>query len=146
MSHTAVAISRLGAIVTGKTPSTNNAAFFDGQYSFVTPSDLDWRTYYCRSTERTVTDSARQSYGSKFVPAKSVMVTCIGNTIGKCAISANDCLTNQQINTIVPGDGIDPLFVYYLLVHNTPLIRGVGLGGGAATPSLKTTLGEKWFT
>ena len=67
------------------------------------------------------------------------MVTCIGNTIGKCGISSGDCLTNQQINTIVPYAGINPKFAYYLLIHNKQLIRGVGLGGGSATPILNKT-------
>ena len=139
MSGGTVAISDLGRVVTGKTPSTKNAAFFDGEYQFVTPSDLDWKTYYCNTTERTVTDDARKALLNQFIPGNAVMVTCIGNTIGKCGLSASDCLTNQQINTIIPNKGIDPKFVYYLLVHNTESIRGVGLGGGSATPILNKT-------
>ena len=134
-----VAISDLGRIVTGKTPSTKNPAFFDGKYQFVTPSDLDWKTYYCQSTERTVTEDAKNSYPNQFIPSDSVMVTCIGNTMGKCGISSGDCLTNQQINTIVPSIGINPRFVYYLLIQNKEVIRGVGLGGGSATPILNKT-------
>ena len=136
MSREEVTISDLGRIVTGKTPSTKNSSFFDGEFQFVTPSDLDWRTYYCRTTERTVTDDARKSHLNQFIPGNAVMVTCIGNTIGKCGLSSSDCLTNQQINSIIPNIGIDPRFVYYLLVHNTDVIRGVGLGGGSATPIL----------
>ena len=140
MSVSQIAISDLGRIVTGKTPSTKNPAFFDGEYQFVTPSDLDWKTYYSQSTERTVTDDAKKAHQSQFIPADAVMVTCIGNTIGKCGISSGDCLTNQQINTIIPKKGQNPRFVYYLLVHNTRLVRGVGLGGGAATPILNKTV------
>ena len=64
------------------------------------------------------------------------MITCIGNTIGKCGISSGDCLTNQQINSIIPHDEIDPRFVYYLLLQNTALIRSIGIGGGSAAPIL----------
>ncbi len=136
MSLSELSVSDLGQIVTGKTPSTKNPAFFDGEYQFVTPSDLDWKTYYCQSTERTVTEDARQILHNQFIPANTVMVTCIGNTIGKCGLSSGDCLTNQQINSIIPGEGIDPKFVYYLLVQNIGIIRGFGLGGGSATPIL----------
>jgi len=139
MSLREISISELGHIVTGKTPSTKNPLFFDGDYPFVTPSDLDWKTYYCQSTERTVTEDARKSHNNQFIPANTIMVTCIGNTIGKCGISSGDCLTNQQINSIIPWDGIDQKFVYYLLVQNTTVIRGVGLGGGSATPILNKT-------
>ncbi len=136
MSACEVAIADMGRIVTGKTPSTKNPAFFGGGYQFVTPSDLNWKTYYSQSTERTVTDEAKQKHLNQFIPADAVMVTCIGNTIGKCGISSGECLTNQQINTIIPNNGIDPKFVYYLIVQNIGLIRGVGVGGGAATPIL----------
>ncbi|RKY85018.1 hypothetical protein DRQ11_10630 [candidate division KSB1 bacterium] len=138
-----VSVSDLGRIVTGKTPSTKNPAFWGGEYQFVTPSDLEWKTYYCRSTERCVTEEAKQKHTKQFIPSDAVMVTCIGNTIGKCGISATECLTNQQINTIVLHEGIDPKFVYYLIVHNIGLIRGVGVGGGAATPIINKSTFSK---
>jgi len=132
-------ISDLGRVVTGKTPSTKNPAFFDGDYQFVTPSDLDWKTYYCNFTERTVSEEAKQAHNGQFIPADAVMVTCIGNTIGKCAISSGPCLTNQQINSIVPYVNHDFRFVYYLLIYNASIIRGVGIGGGSATPIVNKT-------
>lgn len=132
-------ISDLGRVVTGKTPSTKNPAFFDGEYPFVTPSDLDWRTYYCQETERTVSEEAREQHKNQFIPENSTLVTCIGNTIGKCALSPSTCLTNQQINSIIPSDKFDPRFVYYLMLYNVDQIRGVGLSGGAATPILNKT-------
>lgn len=130
-------IRDLGHIVTGKTPSTSNPAFFNGDYLFVTPSDLSYAGYYCLQTERTITESAKQKHLSQFIPANSVMFTCIGNTIGKCAISSSDCLTNQQINSIVPNEENDPAFIYYLLCHYVDAIRTHG--GGSATPIINKT-------
>ena len=139
MMTTEVTISCLGRIMTGKTPSTKISAFFDGDYPSLPRQTWTGRHTTCRSTERTVTEDARKTLRNQFVPENTVMVTCIGNTIGKCALSPVECLTNQQINSIIPNDGIDPKFVYYLLVKNTDLIRGVGLGGGSATPILNKT-------
>jgi hypothetical protein len=51
MSGGTVAICDLGRVVTGKTPNTKNSSFFDGKYQFVTASDLDWKTYYCRTNK-----------------------------------------------------------------------------------------------
>jgi len=136
-------ISALGRIVTGKTPSTKNRAFFDGPYPFVTPTDLTSRNYYCRSTETTVSEEARDRHKNQFIPENSVMVTCIGNTIGKSALSASISLTNQQINSIVAYEEYDPRFIYYLMLHNTERIRGIGIGGGAAMPILNKTTFSK---
>lgn len=38
-----------------------------------------------------------------------------------------------------PTRGVNPRFVYYLLIRNIETIRGVGLGGGVATPILNKT-------
>lgn len=134
MSWQVKTIDQLGKVVTGKTPSTKNRAMYDGNYMFVTPTDLDWQSYYVRSTHSTVTDLAREKHKNQFIPANSTVFTCIGNTIGKCGLTTEDCISNQQINTVVPNDEHDSKFVYYLLNHNRPKIRSIGLSGGAAQP------------
>lgn len=136
MTANQITISELGRIVTGKTPSTAIAANFGGNFPFVTPSDLDWKNYYCRDTERTVSELAKEALPNQFIPAGSILVTCIGNTIGKSGIAASECLTNQQINSIIPFNGEESKFIYYLLINNIEAIRQVGLGGGAAMPIL----------
>jgi len=125
-------ISQLGRVVTGKTPPTSRQEFFGGDYLFVTPSDLEYDHYYCRKTERTVTEEAKSALPNQFVPADAVMFTCIGATIGKCGIAPAECLTNQQINSVVANEDTDPKFLYYLLCHNLDAVKN--LGGGAATP------------
>jgi len=60
------------------------------------------------------------------------MFTCIGATIGKCALAPSECLTNQQINSVIAKIDSDPKFIYYLLCHNLDVVKG--LGGGAVTP------------
>jgi type I restriction enzyme S subunit len=134
-----VSIGSLGRVVTGKTPPTGNRAFYDGEYPFVTPTDLDWQSYVVRSTHSSVTELARDKNKNQFIPANSTVFTCIGNTIGKCGLSAVDCLTNQQINSVVPSDEHEPKFVYYLLNYHRPKIRSLGLGNGAAQPIINKT-------
>lgn len=134
-----VKVDSLGHIVTGKTPSKNIAEYFDGEFQFVTPSDLNFNHYYCRATETTVTEAAQAKHKNQFIPAGSIMFTCIGNTIGKCAIASNDCLTNQQINSVIPDDQNESKFIYYFLNHYKDVFRGIGLSGGAATPIINKT-------
>lgn len=129
---TSKSISQLGRVVTGKTPPTSQRALFEGDYMFVTPSDLGYNHYYCRQTERTVSDQAKAMLSNQFIPAEAVMFTCIGATIGKCAIAPSACLTNQQINSVITGPDTDAKFLYYLLCHNANTVKG--FGGGSATP------------
>lgn len=66
-------ISDLGRVVTGKTPPTSRQECFGGEYLFVTPSDLQYDHYYCRDTERTVSEEAKAALANQFIPADSVM-------------------------------------------------------------------------
>lgn len=125
-------IKDTGKIVTGKTPPTGNRDFFSGEYLFVTPTDLDFHNYYIHQTKTTISEVGKSRHVNQFLPANSVMYTCIGNTIGKIALNKNECLTNQQINSIIPNDNHDFKFLYYYLISITPFIKN--LGGGVATP------------
>jgi len=134
-----IKVGDLGDIVTGKTPSTKVSEYFDGEFKFVTPTDLNFNHYYCRETNTSVTEQARNKHTNQFIPANSIMFTCIGNTIGKCAISSEDCLTNQQINSVVPFDPSHSKFIYYLLNYYMEVFRGMGFSGGVATPIINKT-------
>ena len=46
------------------------------------------------------------------------MVVCIGSTIGKVAMASEQCMTNQQINSIVCNDTFDPFAVYQVMLFN----------------------------
>ncbi|WP_080996004.1 restriction endonuclease subunit S [Comamonas testosteroni] len=140
MTWTQKTISELGRVVTGKTPDTSNADYFAGEFPFVTPSDIDYSNYYCQRTERFVSEAAREKHKNQFLPKDSVMFTCIGNTIGKCAITSTDSLTNQQINSVVANEQNDAKFIYYCLTNSVQSIRQ--LGGGAATPIINKTAFE----
>ena len=134
MSWTTKRIDELGKVVTGTTPATANPSFYRGDFMFVTPTDLEYENYYVRDTYSTVTNEARDSFKNQFIPKNSIIFTCIGNTIGKCGISSDDCLTNQQINSIIVDGKNNPKFLYYLLIKNRFFIRSIGLSGGAAKP------------
>jgi type I restriction enzyme S subunit len=134
-------IAEIGQVVTGKTPPTNQAEYFDGDYLFITPTDLDYSNYYVRAAERTVTDVAKDALPNQFVPENAVMFTCIGATVGKCGISPSECLTNQQINSVIANEEHDSKFIYYLLCNNVDFIRR--LGGGSATPIISKSKFEE---
>lgn len=91
-------VADFGRVVTGGTPSPKNAELWDGKLPFVTPGDLDDECISVRSAARSLNTSA--PHGAQVLPANSVLVTCIGSTVGKVAISRRECATNQQINAI----------------------------------------------
>ena len=128
-----VTLDQLGRIVTGKTPPSSIQGAFGGDIPFVTPIDLDGRRMIA-STARSLTEKGVKVVYNSRIPARSVMVSCIGSDMGKAAIAARECVTNQQINSIVVDSGDEPLFAYYNLSNRKAEIRAAA--GGSAQPIL----------
>ena len=64
--------------------------------------------------------SAQGFSKTRTLPKGSVLVTCIGSTIGKAGMATKEMSTNQQINSIVVNDDNDNEFVYYAIQSAFP--------------------------
>jgi type I restriction enzyme S subunit len=126
-------LDALGRIVTGKTPPSSTVDAFGGSIPFVTPSDMDG-TRIISTTARTLSASGQTAVRNAVIPKNAVMVSCIGSDMGKAAIAGIDCITNQQINSIIIDTDDSPLFVYYNLSTRKSEIRGAA--SGSAQPIL----------
>ncbi len=60
------------------------------------------------------------------------MMSCIA-TIGKCGITTRESFTNQQINSLICKDGVDPKFVYYSFSQLGRALEAAGGGGSVYT-------------
>ncbi|MCA3147985.1 MAG: restriction endonuclease subunit S [Burkholderiales bacterium] len=126
-----VRIGDLGKVVTGKTPSTAVSENFGGNYPFITIPDLDGRREITASA-RTLSELGAQAMRSCRLPAGAVMMSCIA-TIGKCGITTRASFTNQQINSLICKDGVDPKFVYYSFSQLGKALEAAGGGGSVYT-------------
>ena len=104
-----VRLSDIGEIVTGNTPNTKDKSYFGGNVPFIKPAELDQEENIISSAE-TLTEKGKNI--SRSVRKGSTCICCIG-TIGKCGFLRVESVTNQQINTVIPYDFLDDLFVYY---------------------------------
>jgi type I restriction enzyme S subunit len=135
-----VKILGLGKITTGKTPSTSNSAYWNGTIPFITPADVREEKYVYK-TERHVTSQGAQEIGFT-VPADTVLVVCIGSTIGKTGLTYMESVTNQQINSIVCNEDTNKDYVYYATTFRADLLRS--FSGVAAVPIIKKSLFEQF--
>ncbi len=111
-------VSEFGKVVTGKTPSTFKQEYWNGQFTWVTPTDIsDRKNIY--SSERRLTDEGITA--GVFLPENSVLVTCIAS-IGKNAILKVPGSCNQQINAIIPNKEFVADFLYYLIENNSDIL------------------------
>ncbi len=113
-----VQIGDLGKCVTGSTPMTSVAYFYDPpSEDFIAPSDLGSRRYVYDSVKKI---SPEGMATIRPVPRNAVMCVCIGSSIGKVGMSyREESATNQQINSIICGKGRDPEFIYFLLSYRS---------------------------
>jgi len=121
-------ISEIGKVITGKTPSSNTPEHFGTKMPFVTPTDFKNYEKIILSAFRYLSEEGIKGLKSKVLPKSSVIVTCIGSDMGKVAINKVECITNQQINSIV-SDEIYIDFFYYSLQNKYDLLRNMATGG-----------------
>lgn len=128
-------LGNIGEIITGNTPSTKDITNYGGNKLFVSPADIS-NNRYVSDTKIKLTDKGF-SVG-RYIPANSVLFVCIGSTIGKVAQNKFECITNQQINTIVPYEEYLSDFIYSVLEHKASQIAM--LAGQQAVPIINKTL------
>lgn len=136
-------IDQIGLVVTGKTPTTNVPEFWGGDVPFVTPGDLQ-TTKKIFSTARNVTTDGMKSVKGATLPAGSICVSCIG-VIGYTGITLQECISNQQINSIIVHPEFDRDFVYYLIKNNWQAFKNMEGFSSVVSILNKTTFSEIEF-
>lgn len=105
----------IGEIITGTTPSKNNPNFYGNEYPLFKPSDLNGDMiikYASDNLSKLGFDNARN------IPKDTILVVCIGASIGKVGLSGIIGSCNQQINAIIPNSKFLPKFLFFLCLSN----------------------------
>ena len=123
-------IAELGSVITGKTPSTSKRENYGGSIPFITIPDMHTGIFPVSS--QFLSDIGANSQKGKFIPADSLMVSCIG-TAGLVCISSRPCQTNQQINSLVLHDKRFLYFLYYAFLMLKEHLNNIGSNGATMT-------------
>lgn len=129
------AIGDTGEIVTGNTPRTTDPENYDGDRPFVSPVDIS-ENRFIYQTKTMVTEQGFKK--GRIIPPQSILFVCIGSTIGKIAQNFFECITNQQINSIIPYKSVSSDFLYFLLLFYSSNIAA--LAGNHAVPIVNKSL------
>lgn len=108
-------IEEIGEIVTGSTPSKDIEAYYGGNIPFFKPADLEEGIHTASSKDRLTSLGFEQS---RKLPIGSILVTCIGATIGKTGLTVIEGACNQQINAIIPRNVILPHYLYCICISD----------------------------
>ena len=126
----------VGKVLTGKTPSRDNPEDWGDEILFITPSDYGLYGKNARKSIRMLSAIGANRQSNRLLPPNSVLVTCIGSDMGKSVMNALPCVTNQQINAIIPDLSVSTNdFLYYITLSLYDTLRSLG-GDGTAVPIL----------
>ena len=108
-------VSELGKVQTGNTPKTSEKINYGNDIPFVKPPHF--RT---DGTIEVVEDGLSHTGAklSRKAPPNSVMMVCIGATIGKVAVCHEEVCFNQQINSLSPTKDYDAELIYWQMRGN----------------------------
>ena len=106
-------LNGIGEVITGNTPSKDRVEYYGGNIPFFKPTDLEQGIDTKYASDHLSELGFEQS---RKLPANTILVTCIGATIGKTGITTVVGSCNQQINAIVPYYEMAHSFIYYVCV------------------------------
>ena len=123
-------VREIGKVITGKTPSTAKKEYYGGQIPFITIPDMHTGIY--PTSSQFLSDLGANSQSGKFIPANSLMVSCIG-TAGLVCITKEECQTNQQINSLVLNDNSLLYYMYNTFLSLKEHLYNIGSNGATMT-------------
>jgi type I restriction enzyme, S subunit len=115
-------------IVSGATPDTGTAGYWEGDICWATPKDLSGLDgHYISNTPRKLTKLGLESCSASILPAYSVLFSSRA-PIGHVAINTEPMATNQGFKSFVPNSDIDAKFLFHWLRANRSYLEGLGVG------------------
>lgn len=132
------ALKDFGNVITGKTPSSDTPEHFGNKMPFVTPGDFASYKKFALGAERNLSVLGANLLKSKILRKGTVIVTCIGSDMGKVAIATEDCITNQQMNSIAVFKQYYSDYLFYYLRSVSNELKSIAMGG-STMPMLSKT-------
>ena len=113
-------------ILSGGTPKTGNAAFWDGDIGFFTPKDAT-DTPYVLNTEKTITEEGLRACNSKLYPPDTLFITARG-TVGKLNLALVPMAMNQSCYALRAKAHFGQRYLYVALKTAIELVRSRATG------------------
>jgi type I restriction enzyme, S subunit len=99
---------------TGFTPPTGQNEYYNGEFIWVTISDMDRKIIIDSSNKISQLAIAKLSPS---LTRKESLLFSFKLSVGKVAFAGNDLYTNEAIISIAPSDNISLHYLYYILPH-----------------------------
>ncbi len=115
-------------IYNGATPSTAIESNYGGDIVWITPKDLsDQQCKFVYYGSRNISQQGYDSCSTHMLPSRSLLMSSRA-PIGLLSISEVPLCTNQGFKSLVPKEGYDVYYFYYVINRQLPKIEQLGTG------------------
>ena len=121
-----VAFTELADVLSGGTPKTDVAEYWNGKIPFFTPRDAP-DCFYVQEVDKHVTDLGLSKCASALYPPDTVFITARG-TVGKVALPLVPMAMNQSCYALRGKIGIAQRFLFLLTLQQVDYLR-TNVGG-----------------
>ncbi|MFN6273365.1 MAG: restriction endonuclease subunit S [Microcystis sp.] len=110
-----VQLQDIGKIVSGGTPSTKVAEYWEEEICWISPADLSgYNQKYISKGNKSISKFGLENSSAKLMPKGSILFSSRA-PIGYVAIASNSLATNQGFKSIIPNENIFNEYIYYYL-------------------------------
>ena len=120
-------IKDIGKIISGSTPSTNISEYWNGEYLWITPAELNDDSFIINSTNRKLTYLGVKASSLIELPIGTVLLSSRA-PIGKVAIVGENMFCNQGFKNIIPNETINSIYLYYVFKEKKEYLNFLGRG------------------
>lgn len=124
-------IEELTTVVTGGTPSTSKAEYWEN-------GNIPWLQSGCcqncdvNQADKFISQSGYDNSSTQVMPVNTVMIALTGATAGKVGYLNIEACGNQSITGIFPCEELNPRFLFYFLISQRRKILVDCVGGAQA--------------
>ena len=120
-------LADISKIVSGSTPNSNIAEYWDGEIKWITPAEIKDDAYILNDSVRKITGLAVQKTGLSPFPPGTVILSSRA-PIGKVAISGCEMYCNQGFKNLICSDAIYNRYLFWFLKGKTDYLNSLGRG------------------
>ncbi len=130
-------LGELGITQTGATPPSKDRENYGKHVPFIGPGAI-------KNGSIDYSGEGLSEIGlirGRLIEENSVLMVCIGGSIGKQAINDRNVTCNQQINTLTPYRPVPVKYLYWTMATSSFQSNVIGRASGSATPIINK---QKW--
>lgn len=135
-------VNEIGNAQTGTTPKTAEKENYGDFIPFIKPADVDFSGIGDIRYDNEGLSEIGLKKGRK-MESGSILMVCIGATIGKVGFAEREVSCNQQINSLTVKKEFEPKFIYYAMTSKG-FLEKVLLEGKGAQATLPIINKSKW--